>query len=211
MATVSPISAKATVGQPQGAYYTVSISQASYTSASNTNGGGVSPVSASDFATKPTTASKATLVAQAQLRYKKMLEVLQVRSNFKVVNIVPTYSSDAGDNMIQTLAFGLVFENDDFVPTFGINVDGSTTVTKSDYIRDKISEVLGSSFTENMTVYNPVAGAGLISTQSVTAAAVDSNLTRLVNSIAVAEVSGFRVNLSAELDTPGQGLNPTAE
>jgi hypothetical protein len=51
----------------------------------------------------------------------------------------------------------------------------------------------------------------LISTASVTAAAVDTNNTRLVNSITVSEVSGFRVNLSAELDSPGSGLNPTAE
>jgi len=168
-------------------------------------------VSATDFTTKPTTSAKATLVAQAELRYKKMLEILQVRSNFRIVNIVPTYASSAGDNMIQTLAFGLVFENDDFVPTFGTNVDGSTTVTKADYIRDKIAEVLSTSFTEVRTVYNPTSGAGLISTASVTAAAVDTNNTRLVNSITVSEVSGFRVNLSAELDSPGSGLNPTAE
>jgi hypothetical protein len=117
-----------------------------------------------DFTTKPTTVAKATLVAQAELRYKKMLEILQVRSNFRIVNIVPTYSSSAGDNMIQTLAFGLVFENDDFVPTFGTNVDGSTTVTKADYIRDKIAEVLSTSFTEVRTVYNPTSGVGLITT-----------------------------------------------
>ena len=211
MATVSPISARLPVGQPQGAYYTVSISQTSYSAAESTAGGGVSPVSATDFTTKPTTVAKATLVAQAELRYKKMLEILQVRSNFRIVNIVPTYSSSAGDNMIQTLAFGLVFENDDFVPTFGTNVDGSTTVTKADYIRDKIAEVLSTSFTEVRTVYNPTSGAGLISTASVTAAAVDTNNTRLVNSITVSEVSGFRVNLSTELDSPGSGLNPTAE
>jgi len=211
MATVLPNSAKLPVGQPQGAYYTVSINCSSYGDSANTNGGRISPVSAWDFTTPPSTLDDALMIARGQLRWKKMLEVLQVRSNFKVVNIVTNYSSSAGDAPILTLAFGLVFENDDFIPTYGSNVDGSTTVTKSDYIRDKISEVLNGTFTENMTVYNPTSGSGLISTLSVIAATVDSNLTRLVNSITVTEVSGYRVNIAAELDTPGAGLNPTAE
>ena len=212
MATVSPKSARLPTGQPQGAYYTVSISQTGYDLGdSTTNAGGVSPVSATDFAVAPSNLDEARRIARAQLRYKRMLSALQVRSNFRVVNIVPTYSTDTADTNISTLAFGLVFENDDFVPTFGANVDGSTTVTKADYIRDKIAETLSGTHTENMQVYNPTSGAGLISNESITAATVTSNNTALVNSITVTEVSGFRVNLSTELDSPGSGLNPTAE
>ena len=210
MATVLPNSAKLTVGQPQGAYYTVSIDCSSYGDSADTNGGRISPVSAWDFTTPPTTLDDARMIARAQLRWKKMLEVLQVRSNFKVVNIVTNYSSSAGDAPILTLAFGLVFENDDFVPTYGSNVDGSTTITKSMYIRDKISEVLNGSFSETMTVYNPTSPSGQV-TEIVAADTVDSNLTRLVNSITVAEVSGYRVNISSEVPAEGSGLAATAE
>ena len=54
MATVLPNSAKLTVGQPQGAYYTVSINCSSYGDSADTNGGRISPVSAWDFTTPPT-------------------------------------------------------------------------------------------------------------------------------------------------------------
>jgi len=212
MATVFPKSARLPTGQPQGAYYTVSISQTGYDLGdSTTAAGGISPVSAFDFAVAPSNIDESRRIARGQLRYKRMIQALGVRSNFRIVNIVPTYSSDAADTNISTLAFGLVYENDDFVPTFGTNVDGSTTITKADYIRDKIAEVLNTSHTEVMQVYNPDSTAGKITNESITAAAITANLTLLVNSITVTEVTGFRVNLSAELDTPGAGLDPTAE
>ena len=212
MATVFPKSARAPIGQPQGAYYTVSISQTGYDLGdSTTAAGGISPVSATDFAVAPSNLDESRRIARGQLRFKRMIQALAVRSNFRIVNIVPTYSTDSADTNISTLAFGLVYENDDFVPTFGTNVDGSTTVTKADYIRDKIAEVLNTSHTEVMQVYNPTSGAGLISNESITAAAITTNLTVLVNSITVTEVSGFRVNLAVELPTPGAGLDPTAE
>jgi hypothetical protein len=212
MATVSPKSARLPTGQPQGAYYTVSISQTAYDFGdSTTAAGGISPVSATDFAVAPSNLDESRRIARGQLRFKRMIQALQVRSNFRVVNIVPTYSTDTADTNISTLAFGLVFENDDFLPIFGTNFDGSTTVTKADYIRDKIAEVLSTSHTEVMQVYNPTSGAGFISNESITAAAITDNSTALVNSITVTEVAGFRVNLAAELDTPGAGLNPTAE
>jgi hypothetical protein len=212
MATVSPKSARLPTGQPQGAYYTVSISQTGYDFGdSTTAAGGISPVSATDFAVAPSNLDESRRIARGQLRFKRMIQALQVRSNFRVVNIVPTYSTDTADTNISTLAFGLVFENDDFLPIFGTNFDGSTTVTKSDYIRDKIAEVLSTSHTEVMQVYNPTSGAGFISNESITAAAITDNSTLLVNSITVTEVAGFRVNLAAELPTPGAGLDPTAE
>jgi len=212
MATVFPKSARLPTGQPQGAYYTVSINQTGYDLGdSTTAAGGISPVSAFDFAVAPSNIDESRRIARGQLRYKRMIQALGVRSNFRIVNIVPTYSSDAADTNISTLAFGLVYENDDFVPTFGTNVDGSTTITKADYIRDKIAEVLNTSHTEVMQVYNPDSTAGKITNESITAAAITANLTLLVNSITVTEVTGFRVNLSAELDTPGSGLDPTSE
>ena len=69
----------------------------------------------------------------------------------------------AGDNPITDINFGIVFENDDFVPTTGSTIDGSTaTTTKVLYIQDKIAEALNTTHTENMTVFNPTSGTGQI-------------------------------------------------
>ena len=102
-----------------------------------------------------------------------MLELLQVRSNVSVRNLLTTYASDAGDNPITKLQFGLVYENDNFIPTTGTAGDGSTTTsTKIGFIKDKISEALYGTFTERMQVFNPTSGAGLILNEEVTAEAV---------------------------------------
>ena len=52
---------------------------------------------------------------QNRLRFKMMCESIGIRTNFKIHNIVTTYASDAGDNPITTLAFGLVFDNPDYI------------------------------------------------------------------------------------------------
>ena len=132
-----------------------------------------------------------------------MMETLAVRSNFKVHNIVTTYASDAGDNPITDINFGIVFENDDFVPTTGSTIDGSTsTTTKVLYIQDKIAEALTTTHTEKMSVYNPTSGAGEISDVEVTVAPVLSGLEgEIVEAITVAEVTGFRSNVDAETPT----------
>ena len=148
----------------QGAYYTVDIAMSAFTDAESTAGGRLSPCAANDFATKPTTLAQSLLVSRGQLRYKLMLNALQVRSNLRIINMVTTYASDEGDSPITDINFGIVFENDDFVPTTGSTIDGSTsTTTKILYIQDKIAEALNESRTENMSVYNPTSGAGLIS------------------------------------------------
>ena len=116
MATVEPKFSGVSPAQPQGAYFTVSIAQGAFSDAASTAGGRVSPCGASDFATKPTTLAQSLLVSRGQLRWKLMMNSLAIRSNFRVVNIVTTYGSDAGDTAITTLAFGLVFENPDFGP-----------------------------------------------------------------------------------------------
>ena len=187
----------------QGAYYTVDIAMSGFTDAESTAGGRLSPVAANDFATKPTTLAQSLLVSRGQLRYKLMLNALQVRSNCRIINMVTTYASDAGDNPITDINFGIVFENDDFVPTTGSTIDGSTsTTTKVLYIQDKIAEALTTTHTEKMSVFNPTSGTGQIQDVEVTVAPVLSgNEGEIVEAITVAEVTGFRSNVDAETPT----------
>lgn len=187
----------------QGAYYTVDIAMSGFTDAETTAGGRLSPCAARDFATKPTTLAQSLLVSRGQLRYKLMLNALQVRSNCRIINMVTTYANTQGDSPITDINFGIVFENDDFVPTTGTTIDGSTsTTTKILYIQDKIAEALNTTHTEKMSVYNPTSGAGEISDIEVTVAPVLSgNEGEIVEAITVAEVTGFRSNVDAETPT----------
>ena len=187
----------------QGAYYTVDIAMSAFLDTESTGGGRLSPVAANDFATKPTTLAQSLLVSRGQLRYKLMLNALQVRSNCRIINMVTTYASDAGDNPITDINFGIVFENDDFVPTTGSTIDGSTsTTTKVLYIQDKIAEALTTTHTEKMSVFNPTSGTGQISDVEVTVAPVLSgNEGEIVEAITVAEVTRFRSNVDAETPT----------
>ena len=187
----------------QGAYYTVDIAMSGFTDAETTAGGRLSPCAANDFATKPTTLAQSLLVSRGQLRYKLMLNALQVRSNCRIINMVTTYASDAGDNPITDINFGIVFENDDFVPTTGSTIDGSTsTTTKVLYIQDKIAEALNTTHTEKMSVFNPTSGTGQIQDIEVTVGPVLSgNEGEIVEAITVAEVAGFRSNVDAETPT----------
>ena len=187
----------------QGAYYTVDIAMSGFLDTETINGGRLSPCAANDFATKPTTLAQSLLVSRGQLRYKLMLNALQIRSNCRIINMVTTYASDAGDSPITDINFGIVFENDDFVPTTGSTIDGSTsTTTKVLYIQDKIAEALTTTHTENMTVYDPTSGQGQISNDAVTVGPVLSgNEGEIVEAITVAEVAGFRANVDAETPT----------
>ena len=187
----------------QGAYYTVDIAMSGFTDAETTAGGRLSPCAANDFATKPTTLAQSLLVSRGQLRYKLMLNALQVRSNCRIINMVTTYASDAGDNPITDINFGIVFENDDFVPTTGSTIDGSTsTTTKVLYIQDKIAEAMTTTHTEKMSVFNPTSGTGQIQDIEVTVGPVLSgNEGEIVEAITVAEVAGFRSNVDAATPT----------
>ena len=213
MATVLPIANKVVTAQPQGAYYTVSIDCTGFLDTETNNGGRISPCVAEDFATAPTTLAQSRLVSRGALRFKKMLEILQVRSNLNLVNIVTTYSSDAGDTAISTLAFGIVFDTDQFVPNVGTAIDGSTTTsTKVAYIKDKITEALAGTFTENMPVYNPTTGASDILIESITAGPVlVGNEGEILEAVTVSEVTAYRPNTSSELASEGAGLADTAE
>ena len=186
----------------QGAYYTVDIAMSAFTDAESTAGGRLSPCAANDFATKPTTLAQSLLVSRGQLRYKLMLNALQVRSNLRIINMVTTYASDEGDSPITDLNFTLIFENADFVPTTGTTIDGSTTTTtKAQFIRDKIAEALNADHTEKMSVYNPTAGAGLVQDAEVTVAQVMVQEGEIVEAITVSEVTTFRPNTANQTPT----------
>ena len=205
MATVEPKFSGVSPAQPQGAYFTVSIAQGAFLDTETTNGGRVSPCGASDFATKPTTLAQSLLVSRGQLRWKLMMNSLAIRSNFRIVNIVTTYGSDAGDTAITTLAFGLVFENPDFVPTTGTAMDGSTSTTdKAGYLKDKIGEALNTTHTENCNVYDPTQVSGVtvreLSNTAVTVGPVMTTSTgEIMDAITVTAVSGFAANTSGQL------------
>ena len=187
----------------QGAYYTVDIAQSDFLDTETINGGRLSPCAANDFATKPTTKAQSLLVSRGQLRYKLMLNNLQIRSNCRIINMVTTYASDAGDSPITDINFGIVFENDDFVPTTGTSADGSTSLSsKITYIKDKIAEALYTSHTEKMSVFNPTSGTGQIADEEVSVGPVLLvSQDEIVDAITVAEVSGFRSNIDAETPT----------
>tara|TARA_E500000331_G_scaffold248186_1_gene238600 strand:+ start:343 stop:1002 length:660 start_codon:yes stop_codon:yes gene_type:complete len=219
MAKVIPKANKVVIEQPQNVLYMVSIDTSGFLDTETNNGGRISPCVAEDFATAPTTLAQSRLVSRGALRYKKMLEFLQVRSNVNVVNIVTTYASDAGDQPITKLQFGLLYENDDYIPKTGTAYDGSTlTTTKIGFIKDKITEALMGTFTERMTVFNPTSGAGLILNEDVTAAPVAvKNEDEIIEAVTVTEavdtatmVSGLSPSIRAELATNNSD-NDTAE
>ena len=202
MATVEP---KALYGvspaEPQTTYFTVSIAQAAFLDTETINGGRVSPCVATDFATLPTTLAQSLLVSRGNLRWKMMMESIGVRSNFKVHNIVTTYSNTQGDTPITTLAFGLIFENPDYIPNVGTTIDGSTTTsTRAAYITDKIAEALNGTRTENMSVFNPTSGVAGHQNNSVSVGPVMLVSTgEIVDAITVAEVTAFAPNTSGQL------------
>ena len=197
--------------QPQGAYYTVDIAQSGLLAGTGDNfGGGVSPKTTGESinGTNPTTLVLNQRLARGTLRYKKMLQLLQTRTNVKVINLVTTGDS-TGDTQITDLNFGLVFENDDYIPNIGTDIASSAYTTKVLWIKDKIGEAMNGTFTENCNVYNPTSGAGEIAIQSITAGPVHGTPSTIVSAITVAEVAGFRSNVDAE--TPAGIDHATAE
>ena len=219
MATVIPKANRIVQSQPQQAFYMVSIDTSGFLDTTSNNAGRISPCVAEDFAFPPTTLDESRKISRGALRFKKMLELLQVRSNVDVRNILTTYANDRGDDPITKLQFGLVYENDNFLPTVGTAGDDSTTTTtKVGFIKDKISEALYGTFAERMQVYNPTSGAGLILNEEITAEAVLLvSQDEIMDAITVTEavdtatmVSGFRPTLASELPTEGAD-NDTAE
>tara|TARA_B100000085_G_C18387111_1_gene448861 strand:- start:184 stop:819 length:636 start_codon:yes stop_codon:yes gene_type:complete len=202
MATVEPKSMAVSLATPPGQMFTVDIAQSAFTDAETTAGGRLSPCHADDFATAPTTLAQSLLVSRGLLRFKLMMDKLQIRSNVQLANIVTTYASDEGDSPITDLNFTLIFENADFVPTTGTTIDGSTaTTTKAQFIRDKIAEALNADHTEKMSVFDPTAGTGNIKDTEVTVAQVLGAEGEIVEAITVTEVTTFRPNTANQTPT----------
>jgi|TARA_R110000851_G_scaffold284095_1_gene437668 hypothetical protein len=202
MATVEPKSMATSLATPAGQMFTVDIAQAAFGDAETTAGGRLSPCHADDFATAPSTLAQSLLVSRGLLRFKLMMNNLQIRSNVQLANIVTTYGSDAGDSPITDLNFTLIFENADFVPTTGTTIDGSTTTTnKAEYIRDKIAEALNANHTEKMSVFNPTSGAGDVQDTEVTVAQVMIAEGEIVEAITVTEITTFRPNTANQTPT----------
>ena len=202
MAVVEPKSMAVSLATPPGQMFTVDIAQSAFTDAETTAGGRLSPCHADDFATAPTTLAQSLLVSRGLLRFKLMMDKLQIRSNVQLANIVTTYASDEGDSPITDLNFTLIFENADFVPTTGTTIDGSTaTTTKAQFIRDKIAEALNADHTEKMSVFDPTAGTGNIKDTEVTVAQVLGAEGEIVEAITVTEVTTFRPNTANQTPT----------
>ena len=202
MATVEPKSMAVSLATPPGQMFTVDIAQSAFIDTETTNGGRCSPCHADDFATKPTTLAQSLLVSRGLLRFKLMMDKLQIRSNVQLSNIVTTYSSDAGDNPITDLNFTLIFENADFVPTTGTTIDGSTaTTTKAQFIRDKIAEALNADHTEKMGVFDPTTGNSNTKDTEVTVGQVMIQEGEIVEAITVTEVTTFRPNTANQTPT----------
>ena len=205
MAIVEPKSMATSLATPPGQMFTVDIAQSGFTDSETTAGGRLSPCHADDFATAPTTLAQSLLVSRGLLRFKLMMNNLQIRSNVQLANIVTTYAATEGDSPITDLNFTLIFENADFVPTTGTTIDGSTATTnKAEFIRDKIAEALNTNHTEKMSVFNPTSGAGEIQDTEVTVAPVftgDSLEEQVVDVITVTEVTTFRPNTANQTPT----------
>jgi hypothetical protein len=198
--------------QPQGAYYTVDIAQSGLLAGTGDNfGGGVSPKTQGDFGTKATSLVLSQRSNRAQIRYKKMLELLQTRTNVRIINLVTTGDAN-GSTQITDLNFGLVFENDDYVPNIGTDIASSAYTTKVLWIKDKIGEAMNGTFTENCSVYDPTVSGGAVQgtrNEAITAGPAHGTPSTIVSAITVAEVAGFRSNVDAE--TPAGIDHATAE
>ena len=203
MATVEPKSMAVSLATPKSRMFTVDIAMSGFTDAETTAGGRLSPCHADDFATKPTTLAQSLLVSRGLLRFKLMMNNLQIRANCQLANIVCTYASDAGDSPITDINFTLIYEHADFVPTTGSTIDGSTsTTTRALFIQDKIAEALTTTHPEKMSVRNPTANAGLISDLEVTVAPVLSGTEgEIVEAITVTEVTTFTPNTANQTPT----------
>ena len=205
MATVEPKSLyNVSPAEPENAYFTVSINTSGFLDTTSVNAGRISPCVASDFATAPTTIAESRKVSRGSLRFKMMCENLALRTNFKIVNIVTTYASDAGDSPITALAFGLVYENRNLIANTGVNTleDSTAISTRAAFIKDRIADALNTTRTEKMSVFDPTTGNSNIKDEEVTAGPVlTASIGEISEAVTVAEVTGFAPLTSTQLTT----------
>jgi len=205
MATVEPKSLyNVSPAEPENAYFTVSINTSGFLDTTSVNAGRISPCVASDFATAPTTIAESRKVSRGSLRFKMMCENLGLRTNFKIVNIVTTYASDAGDSPITALAFGLVYENRNLIANTGVNTleDSTAISTRAAFIKDRIADALNTTRTEKMSVFDPTTGNSNIKDEEVTAGPVlTASIGEISEAFTVTEVTGFGPLTSTQLTT----------
>ena len=205
MATVEPRKLyNVSEAEPENAYFTVAINTSGFLDTDSVNGGRISPCVADDFATAPTTIAESRKISRGSLRFKMMCENLALRTNFKIVNIVTTYSSDAGDNPITNLAFGLVFENRSLIANTGTNTleDSTAISTRAAFIKDRIADALNTTRTEKMSVFDPTTGNSNIKDEEVTAGPVlTASIGEISEAVTVTEVTGFAPLTSTQLTT----------
>jgi hypothetical protein len=133
-----------------------------------------------------------------------MMENLALRTNFRIHNIVTTYSVDRGDDPITALGFGLVYENRNLVANTGTSDLGDSTAINSRalFIKDRIADALNTTRTEKMSVFDPTTGNSNISDIEVTAGPVLLvSKGEILEAITVSEVTGFAPLTSAQLTT----------
>ena len=205
MATVEPKSLyNVSPAEPENAYFTVSINTSGFLDTTSVNAGRISPCVASDFAKAPTTIAESRKISRGSLRFKMMCENLGLRTNFKIVNIVTTYASDAGDSPITALAFGLVYENRSLIANTGTNTleDSTAISTRAAFIKDRIADALNTTRTEKMSVFDPTTGNSNIKDEEVTAAPVlTASIGEIAEAVTVSEVTGFAPLTSTQLTT----------
>ncbi len=205
MATVEPKSLyNVSPAEPENAYFTVAINTSGFLDTDSVNGGRISPCVAADFATAPTTIAESRKISRGSLRFKMMCENLALRTNFKIVNIVTTYASDAGDQAITALAFGLVYENRNLVANTGTNTleDSTAISTRAAFIKDRIADALNTTRTEKMSVFDPTTGNSNIKDEEVTAGPVlTASIGEISEAVTVTEVTGFAPLTSTQLTT----------
>ena len=205
MATVEPKSLyNVSPAEPENAYFTVSINTSGFLDTTSVNAGRISPCVASDFATAPTTIAESRKISRGSLRFKMMCENLGLRSNFKIVNIVTTYASDAGDQPITALAFGLVYENRNLIANTGTNTleDSTAISTRAAFIKDRIADALNTTRTEKMSVFDPTTGNSNIKDEEVTAGPVlTASIGEISEAVTVSEVTGFAPLTDNQLTT----------
>jgi hypothetical protein len=205
MAVVEPKSLyNVSPAEPENAYFTVSINTSGFLDTDSVNGGRISPCVASDFDTAPTTIAESRKISRGSLRFKMMCENLALRTNFKIVNIVTTYSSSAGDNPITALAFGLVYENRNLIADTGVNtLEDSTAInSRALFIKDRIADALNTTRTEKMSVFDPTTGNSNIKDEEVTAGPVlTASIGEISEAVTVTEVTGFAPLTDNQLTT----------
>lgn len=187
--------------------YTVSIDTSGFSSATGSNlGGALNPKVAQDYTTKPTTLVLGQRIARGNMRFLKMIQALQEKTNVEVKNVATTGDSN-GSTQLTALDFTVVVENIQYMMASGSSIDSSTyALNPTEYIRDQIAEVLTSTYTQNQEVYDDTVPR--LRTESITAGPVADNST-VEGAVTVTEVTTFRSHKIGSGEVADDTYNPS--